>query len=854
MRASAPRLARSEKTMKFSTIFYLYRVRLRSRAVQELLAVAGIATGVALLFASQVANTSLAGSVARLTNSLVGSSRLQIVARDPRGFSEKLLADVEMLPGVQVASPVLERNVNIVGPGGSESIDLIGVDARFVRLGGRLLSHFSASQIPAQRGIALPQPLARNIGVKSLQPVVVQVGAESPRTTVALTLDSSEIGTAVDSPIAILPLQIAQSLTGMQGRVTRILVEPKHGQDLGVQKGLEGVAKDGLNVRPANFDAAVFHQAEGPTVQSTQLFSAISALVGFLFAFNAMLLTVPQRRNLINDLRLDGYTPLEITEVMLFDALALGVMGTIIGLAFGDVLSQNFLQADPGYLSLAFPVGSLHLISSQSVIIATVGGLLAAVIGVIIPLRGDIFGYALPGVAAGRGKRSMGSALALVSGFGCVALTTVILIGGMNTVVVAVLAFTSLTFAVLLILPVVFNQVLLLIDRMQLAVSGVASTIALIELMSSATRARSLAIAATGAMAVYGSVAIEGARGDLSGGLAHAAADLSFGTDLWVSPAGGATTLATTPFKDDYRRTLEMLPSVERVDLYRGGFLDLGDRRVLVVAPAKTSSRLVPASQITRGMSVLAMSRLRQDGWITMSQILAHELNLHTGESFVLSTPRPTRFRLAAIMTNLGWSPGAIVMNADDFARAWGSEEISAYQVTLKPGVVVARGADEVRRAIGSSTALVVQSAVRHEHNDIAAQKQGLARLTQIAALVLVAAALAMAAAMGAMIWQRRPRLAGMKVDGFAQGELWRALLWETTLLLGTGSAIGAVFGLYGQLVLSHALVSVTGFPVVFSIGIVVAVLSVTIVTALALAVVALPGYLASQVKPALQD
>ena len=48
---------------------------------------------------------------------------------------------------------------------------------------------------------------------------------------------------------------------------------------------------------------------------------------------------------------------------------------------------------------------------------------------------------------------------------------------------------------------------------------------------------------------------------------------------------------------------------------------------------------------------------------------------------------------------------------------------------------------------------------------------------------------------------------------------LWRALLFESALLLGAGCSIGALFGLYGQLLLSHALASVTGFPVVFSVG-----------------------------------
>ena len=88
---------------------------------------------------------------------------------------------------------------------------------------------------------------------------------------------------------------------------------------------------------------------------------------------------------------------------------------------------------------------------------------------------------------------------------------------------------------------------------------------------------------------------------------------------------------------------------------------------------------------------------------------------------------------------------------------------------------------------------------------------------------MLIAAVLAMAAAMGAMIWQRRPRLADMKVDGFDRGVLWRALLLESGLLLGAGCSIGAIFGIYGQLLLSRALAAVTGFPVAFSPGLPVA-------------------------------
>ncbi len=112
-----------------------------------------------------------------------------------------------------------------------------------------------------------------------------------------------------------------------------------------------------------------------------------------------------------------------------------------------------------------------------------------------------------------------------------------------------------------------------------------------------------------------------------------------------------------------------------------------------------------------------------------------------------------------------------------------------------------------------------------------AASRQGLSRLTQIATLVLIATVLAMSIAMGTMIWQRRPRLARMKVQGYERGVLWRALLCESCLLLGAGCLIGAACGIYGQLLISHALATVTGFPIVFSAGALVALVSFALVS-----------------------
>jgi putative ABC transport system permease protein len=109
-----------------------------------------------------------------------------------------------------------------------------------------------------------------------------------------------------------------------------------------------------------------------------------------------------------------------------------------------------------------------------------------------------------------------------------------------------------------------------------------------------------------------------------------------------------------------------------------------------------------------------------------------------------------------------------------------------------------------------------------------------------------------MAAAMGALIWQRRPRLAKLKLEGFAQVELWQTIVLESFLLVAVGCTTGALFGLLGQQLLDHALSTVINYPVDSSLGLLGAIVSLALVTAAAVIIVAAPGYLAADVPAAL--
>jgi putative ABC transport system permease protein len=737
---------------------------------------------------------------------------------------------------------------NVIGPHGRRSVLFVGADPRFARLGGVLLRHFTAAQLSEQQALALPAPMVETLGVSLGEPVRVQIDTATVPVPLGAELQEHDIGSLVHSPVAIAPLPFAQKISGMTGRVTRIFVEPLPGRDREVQAGLRALAAGRLNVRAADNDVAVFEQAAYPTNQSTALFSVFSALVGFLFAFSAVLLTVPQRRRFVADLRMAGNEPWVLVQVLLFDALVLGVAGAALGLALGDQVSQHLFGAVPGYLAYAFAIGSQRIVSWQNVAIAGGAGIAAACIAVLAPLR-DILASHAASDNSGE-DRSQASLWLAIAGLGFLVATTVIVVAAPRAALAGLIA---LTFALLLLLPTLLRWLTRGFEILTRAVRSPVPTLAVLELRSGSARMRTIALASTGAIAVFATVAIGGAHADLQRGLDASASEIDSNADVWVTFPGTTNAFAVTPFvaPPSTLAALAAIPGVRAVRDYRGSFLNVGNQRAWVQAPPRTARWPIPPTQLRHGDLTLATERVRRGGWAVLSESVAATEHVGIGDRVVLPTPVPTPFRVAAISTNLGWPPGAVVLNADDYARAWGSKAPSALQLGLASGSSPDRVAAAVKRTLGQQLPAKVETRHQRINRHYAASREGLARLTQISILVLVSAMLAMAAAMGGMIWQRRPSLAALKVHGYPEPELWRALLLESGLLLGTGCLIGAVFGLYGQILLSRALETITGFPVFYSAAGLVALAILALVTVVAVAMLAIPGWLAVRVAPA---
>lgn len=842
-------MKRAPLGLRPSMLVFLYRRRLRAHPVQELLAGAGIAIGVALVFGVLLANAGLTGSTARLVRALSGSARLTLIARSPAGFSEALTGRVRALPGVQVATSVLRENMIVEGPAGRQPVQLIGVSPSLSSLGGISQQELGNGALLLSGGLGLPGGVAQTIGARRGTRVRVIGNGASHSLGVGAVITSESVKALAGSPVAVALLPVAQRLAGRQGRVTQTLVAPGPGRTAQVEKEMRALAGGRLDVEPAGHELQLLSQATTPNRQSTSLFSAISIMVGFLLALNAMLLTVPERRRFIAELRMQGYDQGQILLMLAFQAVALGLVASALGVVLGDVLARTLYHQAPSYLAVAFPIAVEQSLSVGLAVAAIACGVLATVLASLSPVL-DL----RPGLPADAVFRDAGPSGALLTAAamrwcGVAGLVMIVLVGALVAIVPAATIFggVALAVATVLLVPPMLAGVAGWFPRLSASSRSGAVILAASELRAISTR--SVALGAIVALAVYGSVAIGGARDDLLNGIETATAQYHSTAALWV--ADGSNVFNTDGFPAALTKRLVGVPAVSSVRVYRGGLIDIGSRRLWVRARPASDPTMFEASQLVSGNFTYAQALIRRGGWAAVSNGFAHEHGLLVGDRLRLPTPRGlASLRVAALTTNSGWPGGTVTLSARDYSRWWGSAEATALEIGLHSGVSPAAGAGAVRTALGPGTGLLVQTSAQSAARADASAREGLRTLSDISTMLLIAAALAVAAALSTTVWQRRARLASLKIQGYHAGQLWLGLLLESVVMIAVGSLVGAVVGVYGHALAAHWLTIATGFPAPFSIGAGHVLLTFALVTAIASVVISLPGMAAARVPP----
>ena len=177
--------------------------------------------------------------------------------------------------------------------------------------------------------------------------------------------------------------------------------------------------------------------------------------------------------------------------MLLCDALLLGALACVLGLALGQELSVHLFHSNPAFLSLAFALGSERAVSVQSVALATAGGMLAAIVAVLSPLRDIVSEDPLAAVRVPEGSPDAYPGVGGPSGAFCLAAASAILIAFPEA---AIPGMALLLGALLLELPIVLSTTLALTRRLARTLVSVVPHVAAMELATA--RARAVAVAA----------------------------------------------------------------------------------------------------------------------------------------------------------------------------------------------------------------------------------------------------------------------------------------------------------------------------------------------------------------------
>lgn len=393
--------------------YFIGRRYLRARQRQAfislitLLSITGVAVGVMALI---VVIAVMAGFESDLKSRILGVESHIVVMKQGERFEDysRIMDVVEKMPGVVATTPFIMTQVMIRSSSGLSGAMVRGISPDTV---GRVIQNFNAddltrldgSSAAAQSssslpGIILGKELARSLGVypDDLVHIISPRGSITPAGIMPSMKRFKVVGRfesgmyEYDGSLAYIHLRDAQKLTNLEESVTGIEVRIQDiyqaapiSKTISRTLGYPYWTKDWMQMNRNLFSAL--------KLEKTVMF-IILALIILVAAFNiasTLIMMVMEKTRDIAILKTMGATDSSIRKIFVFKGLAIGALGTFIGVSLGVVLCKLLehyqfieLPGDVYYLS-KLPV----LLNMMDIGIIAVSSMVICFLSTLYPAR-----------------------------------------------------------------------------------------------------------------------------------------------------------------------------------------------------------------------------------------------------------------------------------------------------------------------------------------------------------------------------------------------------------------------------------------------------------------------------------
>ncbi|MEJ2479621.1 MAG: FtsX-like permease family protein [Acidihalobacter sp.] len=748
--------------------------------VQLVLALTGIALGVAVVVAVALANASALKGFEASTRALDGAANARVVA-GPQGIDEAFYVRLRVHDGITRSAPVVEGYARV----GGRTLRLVGIDpfaqatlAPGLFGGGAGL----AALMTSGNGVLMTPATASGLGLTGNGVFTAQIDGRQRR----LRLLGAPGGDAAAlRGMLITDIGTAQDLLGRLGRLSRIDLALSPAQMAHVRSLLPPGARL-VPVAAKLADAARVTRAFRLNLLAM---SGLALLIGAYLIYNTLVFSVLRRRHLVSLLRAQGVTRGEIVRGILGEASVLALLGALLGLGLGVLLGRGLVRLVTRTINdLYFTLTVDHLFLSPWVLAE---GFALALLMVLVaaappareaaglPPRGRGLPMSLEATARRREPwRMLGGTLLLGLSAGVLLWPGGGLFG----------AFAGLFLGVIgasLWIPAWVRLVLWLLGKataragvgMRLAVGGVRASLGRTVV---AVAALSVALAASIGVGIM----VDSFRATLVDWLTQ-----SLRGDIYVNAQSGPGGRGLAP---GFVAAVKGLPEVARVTEGRHARIDGPDGPVALLALGEAAGHHPNAVLKRAGPGV--WTAFAAGRAVLVSEPLASRLHLKPGGEIALNTAQGRhRFRVGGVFYDYGGGSGLVMLARGLYEKFWNDSAVGSLAVYLRPGTSLDAALATIRAHAGAAG---VDVSVRANGAIVAKSLQVFDRtfaITRVLRVLLLAVAMVgVLASLMALHLERSREHATLRAQGVTPFGLF-ALIGGQSALLGLLAGLAAL-------------------------------------------------------------
>ena len=760
----------------------------------------GVALGVAVVVAIDLANASAQRAFLLSTDSVVGRATHQIVGGS-RGIPEDIFRAVRIEAGVRLAAPVVEGDVAAPDYPG-RTFRMLGVDpfaeapfrpylAGLNSRGQTALVSFLTRPATAIMSYGTGRELGLGLAGDSAtegqaDQLTVRAGGVRQRLSIIALLEPADALSrrALDS-LLVTDIATAQELLGLTGRLSRIdLMMPAGEAGRDELAKVEAVLPPGAEIRSAAARSQSVAQMTRAFSLNLSALSLLALIVGMFLIYNTMTFSVVQRRGLIGALRVVGVTRREIFSLIVAEAGLLGLLGTAAGLLLGVVLAQGLVRLVTQTITdLYFVVSVRELTISGLGLLKGLGlGLGASLVAALAPALEAT--ATQPRAVLNRSTLEVrsqrlvpwaavaGVCLVLV-GAGLLLLPSrdlILSFGGLFTIFLGCVLVTPVAVVGLL------RAVQLLVGTRADIVGRLCIRSVLASLSRTAVAIAALMVAVSVTVGV--GIMIESFRQTVAYWLENA-----LQADIYVAPPSLVSRWNEGTLDPAVVARLSAAPGVEAVSTYRRVSVESPSGRVQLVALQLDVGRY-SSYRFVEGRPEAVWPAFETEPTVIVSEPYAYHHRLRVGGAVRLRTDRGMHdFRVAGIFADYGSDRGLVMMSRRTYEQFWHDRGVSSLGLWLSPDRDGAAMVTSLRRLVGSVQEVEIRSnrSLRQASLEIFDRTFTITSVLHL--LTTAVAFIGVLSALMALQLERERELGVLRATGFTPRQVWGLVTAQTGVM-----------------------------------------------------------------------